>query len=165
MRAVLEVFPFYSQFLQDRRFLLIKCKFYRPCVSYPASGLLQIGHKSEKWQWRHSFPTRRHCQLFWCQFFFMSISLLVLEIWQFSFIRDWPEIRKSEIPAWTFPSIWRLGWVMDTIFGMNVTECCKNARVKSFTISGLLKENTQVGMGGGGLKLLPPRLGLICNCM
>ena len=29
---------------------------------------------------------------------FMSISSLVLELWQFSFIRDWPEIRKSEIP-------------------------------------------------------------------
>ena len=25
-------------------------------------------------------------------------SSLVLELWQFSFIRDWPEIRKSEIP-------------------------------------------------------------------
>ena len=28
---------------------------------------------------------------------FMSVSSLVLELWQFSFIRDWPEIRKSEI--------------------------------------------------------------------
>ena len=28
---------------------------------------------------------------------FMSISSLVLELWQFSFIRDWPEIRKSDI--------------------------------------------------------------------
>ena len=28
---------------------------------------------------------------------FMSISSLVLELWFFSFIRDWPEIRKSEI--------------------------------------------------------------------
>ena len=27
----------------------------------------------------------------------MSISSLVLESWQFSFIRDWPQIRKSEI--------------------------------------------------------------------
>ena len=29
---------------------------------------------------------------------FMSISWLVLEFWLFSFIRNWPEIRKSEIP-------------------------------------------------------------------
>ena len=28
---------------------------------------------------------------------FMSISSLVVELWQFLFIRDWPEIRKSEI--------------------------------------------------------------------
>ena len=33
---------------------------------------------------------------------FMSISSLVLELWQFSFIRDWPEIRKSEIPPSEF---------------------------------------------------------------
>ena len=29
---------------------------------------------------------------------FMSVSSLVLELWQFLFIRDWPEIRKLEIP-------------------------------------------------------------------
>ena len=28
---------------------------------------------------------------------FLSISSLVLELWQFSFIRDWPEIQKSEV--------------------------------------------------------------------
>ena len=33
---------------------------------------------------------------------FMSIVLLVLELWQFSFMRDWPEIRKSEIPTSEF---------------------------------------------------------------
>ena len=33
---------------------------------------------------------------------FMSISSLVLELWQFSFIRDWPEILKSEIPTSNF---------------------------------------------------------------
>ena len=33
---------------------------------------------------------------------FMSISSLVLELWQFSFIRNWPEIRKSEIPTSEF---------------------------------------------------------------
>ena len=33
---------------------------------------------------------------------FISISSMVLEIWQFSFIRDWPEIRKSEIPPSEF---------------------------------------------------------------
>ena len=36
---------------------------------------------------------------------FMSISSLVLELYQFSFIRDWPEIWKSEIPPSEFFSI------------------------------------------------------------
>ena len=82
-------------------------------VRNPASGLLQISQKSEKWQWRHNFPARRHRQIFRTFFLFllsslvtgrsfMSISSLVLELWQFSFIRDWPEIRKSEIPPSDF---------------------------------------------------------------
>ena len=33
---------------------------------------------------------------------FMSISTLALELWQFSFIRDWPEIWKSEILSLSF---------------------------------------------------------------
>ena len=54
---------------------------------------------------------------------FMSISSLVLELWKFSFIRDWPEIRISEIPPSEvgLPNIWRLGPVMDTKFGTNLS--------------------------------------------
>ena len=38
---------------------------------------------------------------------FISISSLVLELWHFSFIRDWPEIRKLEIHASGFcPITW-----------------------------------------------------------
>ena len=33
---------------------------------------------------------------------FMSISWLLLELWQFSFIKDWPEILKLEIPYLSF---------------------------------------------------------------
>ena len=40
---------------------------------------------------------------------FMSISSLVLELWQFYFIRDWPEIRKSKIPPTGFWLISRDG--------------------------------------------------------
>ena len=57
---------------------------------------------------------------------FMSISLLVLEIWQFSFYKGLtrnPEIGNT--PVRVFPDIWRLGWVKDTKFGSNFTECCK----------------------------------------
>ena len=49
------------------------------------------------------------------------ISSLVLELWQFSFIRDWltrnPEIGNT--PVWVLPNISRLGQVMDTKFGTN----------------------------------------------
>ena len=51
---------------------------------------------------------------------FMSISSLVLELWQFTFIKDWPETRKSEIPVWVLPNICRLGWVRDTKFSKDV---------------------------------------------
>ena len=50
---------------------------------------------------------------------FMSVSSLVLELWQFTFIRDWPENQKSVIPPWVLP-IWRLGRVRDTKFGTDV---------------------------------------------
>ena len=36
---------------------------------------------------------------------FISTSLLVLDLWQFSFVRDWPEIRKSKILPSKFCSI------------------------------------------------------------
>ena len=45
---------------------------------------------------------------------FMSISSLALELWQFSFIRDWPEIRKLEITTSEFlPISWHWGelWI------------------------------------------------------
>ena len=52
----------------------------------------------------------------------MSISLLVLELWQFYFVRDWPEIWKSEHTfVWVLPDIWRLGQVGDTKLGTNVS--------------------------------------------
>ena len=64
-------------------------------------------------QWRHNCLTWRHRQLFLDVVLFllsnlvtfssfMSISSLVLELWQFSFIWDWPKIQKSEIPLSEF---------------------------------------------------------------
>ena len=44
----------------------------------------------------------------------MSVSSLVLELWQYSFKRDWPEIRKSEIPPSDFCPIsgdWSEIWI------------------------------------------------------
>ena len=53
---------------------------------------------------------------------FMSVSLLVLELWQFLFIRDLakkPQIKNT--PVWILCNIWRLGWVRDIKFGMSVS--------------------------------------------
>ena len=87
---------------------------------------------------------------------FMSISSLVLELWQFSFIRDWPEIRKSEIPPSEFCPIsgdWGELWV-PKLARMSLRECywiLQNFRVTAFTVLGLLRENQ---LGGG--KISPP---------
>ena len=56
---------------------------------------------------------------------FMSISSLVLKLWKFSFIRDWPEIRKSETPPSEFSPIsgdWRKLWMPD-LARMSLIEC------------------------------------------
>ena len=88
---------------------------------------------------------------------FMSISLLVLQLWQFSFIRDWPEIQKLEIPVWVFPNILGLGWVRNTKFGTNV---CKEMLLNAAKCQGysfycfwVLKGKPTGGKGG---KITPP---------
>ena len=82
---------------------------------------------------------------------FMSISSLVLELWQFSFIRDWPEIRKSEIPPSEFCPIsgdWgELG--IPNLARMSLIKCywmLQNARVTAFTVSELWRENQHGGL-------------------
>ena len=81
---------------------------------------------------------------------FMSISLLVLELWQFSFIRDWPEIRKSEIPPSEFCPIsgdWGELWIPN-LARMSLIECywmLQNSRVTAFTVLELLRENQLEG--------------------
>ena len=55
---------------------------------------------------------------YWSKFHFMSVSLLVLELWQFSFIRDWQENWKS---VWVLTNICRLKQARDTKFGRNVS--------------------------------------------
>ena len=83
----------------------------------------------------------------------MSISSLVLELWQFTFIRNWPEIQKSEIPPSDFCPIsgdWgelgkpNLAWIKFYLMLQ-----------KAFTVSELLRENQQ-----GDSNYPPPRLGL-----
>ena len=79
---------------------------------------------------------------------FISISSLVLELWQITFMRDWPDIRKSEIPPSEFCSMsgnWgelgipNLAW-MSLIKSYYMLQ---NTRVTAFTVSELLRENQQ----------------------
>ena len=84
---------------------------------------------------------------------FMSTSSLILELWHFSFIRDWQEIRKSEIPPSEFYPISR-DWdesEIPNLAQMSLIKCywrLQNARVTAFTVSELLRENQQGGRGG-----------------
>ena len=76
----------------------------------------------------------------------ISISSLVLEFWQFSFTRDWPEIRKSEIhPSEFFPisEDWGKLWIPN-LARMSLIEfywMLQNAMVTALTVFELLREN------------------------
>ena len=105
---------------------------FADCFRNPASRLLQIGQKSEKWQWRHNFPTWRQITIFWRWF----VSLVKFSYWSKFHVniitssgfmtiffhkgltRN-PEIGNA--PVWVLPNIWRLGQVMGTKFGTNVS--------------------------------------------
>ena len=82
---------------------------------------------------------------------FMSRSSLVMELWQFCFIRDWPETWKSEIPPSEFCPIsgdWGKLWIPNLAW-MSLIECYRmlqNSRVTIFTIFELLRE---IQLGGG----------------
>ena len=78
----------------------------------------------------------------------MSMWLLVLEWWKFSFIRDWLEFRKSWIPPSEFWPIFRdsgqLG--IPNMAWMSLIKCywmLQNAKVTAFTASELLREKQQ----------------------
>ena len=96
---------------------------------------------------------------------FMSISSLVLELWQFSFIRDWPEIRKLEISPsefWPISGDWGNLWIPN-LTRMSLIECywmLQNSRVTAFTVFLVIKGKSS--WGGVKLPPPPPRLGLIC---
>ena len=86
---------------------------------------------------------------------FMSVSSLVLELWQLSFVRDWPEIRKSEIPSPEICPIsedWGELWIPNLAW-MSLIKCywmLQNSSVTPFTVFELLRENQL-----GGVKLPP----------
>ena len=115
-----------------------------------ATGLLKIRHKLKKWQWCHNLLTWCQLQVFDVVFFllsslvtvlnFMLILSLVLELWQFLFIGDWPEIWKSEILPSKFCPI-SGDWGR-----MSRRKCYRmsqNAKVTVLTVLELLRGNQQ----------------------
>ena len=71
---------------------------------------------------------------------FLLISLLVLKIWRFLFIRDWPETRELEIAPSKFHRIsedWNNLGILNLI-GMFAMESLQNIRFTAFTVSELL---------------------------
>ena len=88
--------------------------------------------KSKKWEWHHNFPTWRHHHIFWRCF----LSLVKFSYWskfQVNIITGSgimtiffhkgltrnPEIGNTSV--WVLPNIWRLGSVMHTKCGTNVS--------------------------------------------
>ena len=84
---------------------------------------------------------------------FMSILSMVLELWQFSFTRNWPETQKIP-PVWVLLNIWvDLG--IPTLAQMSLIKCqclLQIGRVTTLTISELIRV-TQHRTTGGGDKL------------
>ena len=146
------------RFCKIKGYYYWKYKFYRLSIRNPASGLLQIGCKLKKWQWRHNFRRDVFVSFLDVILFlsglvtspsFMSISSLVLELWQFLFIRDWPEIWKSEIPFLSFAQY------LETVSNKMLLDAAKCQGQRLPFLSHLGKTNW------GGSKFTPPRLGLM----
>ena len=87
---------------------------------------------------------------------FMSISLLVLELWTFSFIRDWPEIWLSEIPSEFCPISGDWGDLrisnLTRMFLIKYIWMLRNASVIAFTVSWVIKGKPK----WGGVQSLEP---------
>ena len=132
------------------------------CTFKIAPNWLYIGRMTVT----YNLPTRRHPKVFFdvAVFLlsglvtgprFMAISLLGMELWQFSFITDWPKIWKSEIPLSEFCPIsgdrGELGIPnFGRMFLMTSYRMLQNCRVTAFTVSELKRENQQ------GSKNTPP---------
>ena len=81
---------------------------------------------------------------------FMSILSMVLELWQFSFTRNWPETQKIP-PVWVLLNIWvDLG--IPTLAQMSLIKCqclLQIDRVTTLTISELIRVTQHRTIGGG----------------
>ena len=92
---------------------------------------------------------------------FTSISWLLLELWQISFIKDWPEIMKPEIPLSEFCEISGEWGVLGIpyLVQMSLIKLLNAAKCQSYSFYCFWVIN---GKPAVGVKLFPPpRLGLI----
>ena len=168
LRAVLEIFQFCFQFFQDKRLLLLKTQLLQTLCQESSLRTAPNWPKIQKRTMASQFLKWRQSQFFDVILFllsglvtgpsFMSISSLVLELWQFYFIRDRPKIWKSEIlPSETFPisGDWGELWIPN-LAPMSLIKCywmLQNSRDTGFTFFELLREKQ---LGGGGGKITPP---------
>ena len=103
------------------------------CVQNPASRLLQIDQKSERWQWHHNVPTWRQrqrqqlCFVFLVKFSYWSkfhVNIItgsgIMTIFFYKGLTRNQEIGNTLVSV--LPNIWRLGRLIDTKFGMNVSK-------------------------------------------
>ena len=150
VRVLSEIFSSDFSFNKTKGYDYWKYKFYRLCARNPASRLLKNGYKFKKCQWRHNFymtSSSNFLPLFCLSSVVtnpssMSISSLILELWQFPFIRkseilpsefrpisgDWGELGK---PNLTWTSLMKCFWML------------QNAGVIGFIVAILLGENQQ----------------------
>ena len=106
--------------------MLLKIKFYRPCAGIRLRDGCKLAINRKKDNDVTICQQDDIVKLFDVAVFFlpslitgpsfMSISWLVLELWKFSFKKDWPEIRKSDIPSSQFCPI-----SSDTKFDTNLS--------------------------------------------
>ena len=126
----------------------------RLCVRNPASGLLQIIQKSEKDNditiFRHDANIKFSWRCFvsllkFCYLSKFNVNIItgsgIMEIYFYKGLTRNPEIGNT--PVWVLPNIWRLGRVMDTKFGTNISNrmLLQNSRVAAFTVFELLRKN------------------------
>ena len=151
--------------------IIWKCKIYRPCVRNPGSELLQIDHKSEKWQ---DVTIGRHDVIvifydvavfffvmfsYWSKFHVNHVNIItgVIAIFVYKGLTKNPEIGKTLSELCPISEDWdKLGILNLARMFLTKRFCMlQNARVTAFTASELLRKNLQGG-GGGGRQKLPP---------
>ena len=148
-------FRFFSSvfsFCKAKGYYYWKHNVCRLCGQNPASGLLQIGQKLKKWQWRHNFGHDVNVKVFWWCF----VSIVNFSYWSKFHVNIITSsgimtiffynglTRKLEIPPPEFCSIfgdWGELWILN-LSQMSLIECywmLRNSRPTAFTVIELLR--------------------------